>query len=296
MEKILRDIKDSVKGGRPEEAVRLLSALDLKGAKISDIIHLDRIMNSDLMNLRGTFEAVNLKKVKVAILGNYTLDTLASSIRVALFKKGFMAEIYKCGFGLLEQDIINPESGFYAFKPDIALLAVGYRDLKELPEPGMESVVVDKMAEETVKKYRLFWNRISELAQCHIIQNNFDTPVERIFGELEAKYAWSTANFMRRVNLKLGEAAPGYVSILDIEHLSSKVGKRCWFDDRFYHHSKQGFSFECMPEYADIFSALVFGIKGASKKCLVIDLDNTLWGGVVGDDGIENIKFGLFSR
>jgi len=153
MKEILKHIKDLANNANLKEAVQLFSSLDLKSIRISDIIYLDRIISNDFINLKNQSEDINLKKIKVAILGNYTLDTLASSIRVSLLRRGFLAEIYRCDFGLLEQDIINPKSKFYAFKPDITLLAIGYRELREFPKPGMENVAVDNMAEEVVEKY-----------------------------------------------------------------------------------------------------------------------------------------------
>ena len=285
-------IKESVKSKNFKTAARLLFLLRLRNLQISDLKSLDRIIGENFDELASVAKEMDIRRLKVAILGNYTFDTLVAAIRITLFTKGFLADIYQNDYGLMEQDIINPGSKYYAFKPDITLLSTGYRDIKEFPQPDTDQEAINRMVEDQVKRYKSFWKSISEKTASHIIQNNFDVPIERVFGELEAKYPWTRSNFMRRLNLRLGEAAPGYVSILDIEHLSSILGKACWFDDRFYYHSKDGFSFECMPEYANLFSSLVCAVKGRSKKCLVIDLDNTLWGGVIGDDGIGNIRFG----
>lgn len=289
---LLTKIKQSIDSLKFKEAIRQFLLLNIYDLDIPVIKRLDKVIKTNLKEFKDAAGDTDIKSVKIAILGNYTFNTLTSAIRTALLMKGFLADIYEGGYGLMEQEIIDPKSAFYAFRPDITLLAVGYRDIKGFPAPGAEPRAVNDMIEGYVDTYRGFWNMISGRTSCHIIQNNFDVPLERPFGELEARYPWTRTNFIKRLNLRLGEAAPGYVSILDVEHLSSRLGKSCWFDDRFYHHSKQPFSFGCMPEYAGLFSSIISAVKGTSKKCLVLDLDNTLWGGVIGDDGIENIRFG----
>lgn len=289
---IMDRMKESVKSNDFDELLRAFSLLRIRELDITDISHLDRLIKKNHGRIMENAKGADLKKIKVAVLGKYNFDTLISAIRVSLMAKGFIPEIYQSGYGLMEQEIIDPKSDFYGFKPDIALLVTGYRDVKEFPEHGADPATVNKMVDREAAKYASLWKTITDRMPCHILQNNIDIPVERPFGELEAKYPWAKTNYLRRINLKLGELAPGYVSILDIDHLSSKIGKRLWFDERFYYHSKDGFAFDCMPEYADLFALLVSAVKGASKKCLVLDLDNTLWGGAIGDEGIENIRFG----
>jgi len=283
---------------KTDNAVNTKSAIDLfsslnEGALSSPMIKsLDNVFKKKIKALEEAAVRSDITNIRVALLGNSTLEMLASAVRVVLLTKGFFAEVYECAYGLMEQEIIDANSAFYAFKPDVVLIAAGYRDIKEFPQPHTELAGVQKLAAEYADIYKIFWDMISSRTPCHIVQSNFDVPIERPFGELEAKYPWAATNFIRRLNLKLGETAPDNVSILDAEHLSSRLGKTCWFDERFYHHSKHAFSFDCVPEYASLFAAIVSAIKGKSKKCLVLDLDNTLWGGTVGDDGIENIVFG----
>ena len=292
---LLKRIKESAASGNVKETVNLFSLLNESSLSAPMLKSLDNIIKKNAGALEGAAEKGDITKIKIAILGNSTLEMLASAVRSTLLIKGFLAEVYKCGYGLMEQDIIDAGSRFYAFKPDITLIAAGYRDIKEFPLPHTELAGVENMAAGCVDMYKTLWDMISSRTSCHIIQNNFDVPIVRPFGELEAKYPWTETNFIRRLNLKLGEEALAIakeVSILDVEHLSSTLGKACWFDERFYHHSKHAFSFECVPEYATLFAAMVSAVKGRSKKCLVLDLDNTLWGGTIGDDGIENIIFG----
>ncbi|MEW6008489.1 MAG: HAD-IIIC family phosphatase [Candidatus Omnitrophota bacterium] len=259
---------------------------------ISELIMLDKFWQK---NINRASEELMLKPLHLAVTGSYTLDTIVSVIRLFLLKDGYRADIYQSDYGVFQQEIINKDSALYAFNPHIILLFIGYRDVKDFPSPGMSFEEINKMIEIETSRYSRLWQLLSERLTCHIIQNNFDVPLERTFGELETKYPWTKSNYLRRLNLRLGEVAPSFVSILDIEHLSAKIGKECWFDERFYYHSKQGISFDCISAYVKVLVALVKATIGDSKKCLVFDLDNTLWGGVIGEVGLENIEFGIGS-
>src|SRR5690606_30831243 len=114
----------------------------------------------------------------------------------------------------------------------------------------------------------------------------------RPLGNLGAKLPWDANNFLRRVNLHLGDAAPPFVHIVDVESLAALHGVRRWFDARYWYHAKQPVSFDCLPAFVRNTARVIGALFGRTAKCLVLDLDNTLWGGVVGDDGVEGLRLG----
>jgi FkbH-like protein len=127
---------------------------------------------------------------------------------------------------------------------------------------------------------------------CQIIQNNFDAPPWRTFGNLEMSQTGALGNFIDRVNRELSARAPRWVSIHDLDGLAAAIGRWNWGDERFFHLAKLPCAPEHLTRYAHNVAALISARLGRSRKCLVLDLDNTLWGGVIGDDGLAGINIG----
>src|SRR4029079_8150226 len=125
-----------------------------------------------------------------------------------------------------------------------------------------------------------------------VIGNNFESAVERPYGSLDGVAPGARNAMIRALNPRLASLLPNQVFLHDVEALSAKHGKTRWFDPRLWHAAKSAISFECQPFYADNLAAATAALFGKSKKCLVLDLDNTLWGGVIGDDGLGGIQLG----
>lgn len=258
--------------------------------EIVDILRLDKLWGKIPNDTN-----CKLNPVKVAILGDYTLDYLRSALRIGLLGIGFKPDIYIADYGTMTQEVIDPGSGLYNFNPEFVLIFCGYRDVKIYPQANDSLSQVEMLANKEISVYQEKWSILSERTNSTVIQNNFDVKIERAFGEIELKYPWSQSNYYRRLNMKLGETAPSHVSIIDIDHMASCFGKDRWFDERFYYHSKNAFALDALWNYVQAVNSMIAATKGLAKKCLVLDLDNTLWGGVIGDDGLENIKFGIGS-
>ena len=98
------------------------------------------------------------------------------------------------------------------------------------------------------------------------------------------------------VNTQLAAKAPAHVAVVDCERLASLVGKRRWFDARYWHLAKQAVALDALPLLARHTAAVIAARLGLGKKCLVLDLDNTLWGGIVGEDGLRGLRLGETRR
>ncbi|TBR25693.1 HAD-IIIC family phosphatase [bacterium] len=223
-------------------------------------------------------DAGTLQPWRLAVLGSSTTAQLMPLVRLHAYRRGLRLQTYEAPFGLYRQEVLDPASALYAFKPQTVLFFVDHRDAGAGP------------AEAEAQGWESLWALLKERAGCSVVMNNFAAPAERAWGNLEGARAEQGLGRLRRLNSLLAERASGGVLILDAEHLSGVVGKERWHDARFWHHSRQAMSFEALARYAAEAAALVAALAGRSKKVLVTDLDNTLWGGIVGEDGTAGLK------
>ena len=230
------------------------------------------------------------RRAKLWLTGSYTLSQLAPLLRLAALEAGVALDIKEGDYGQYRQDAIDPASALYAFDPDIIIMALhhGETGLPAISDTPEESVTA------AASGITSLWKAIRSRSKARLIVTNIAASPEEAFGHLSARLPGPNRALINALNIELGKAANdmGGVSILDAEALSSLIGKRNWFDDRYWHISKQAVSFEALPLLARHFAALIAAELGLSKKCLVLDLDNTLWGGVIGEDGLAGIKIG----
>ena len=228
------------------------------------------------------------RSVRVALTGSFTTTQLAQMLRLAAGRIGIGMEIYESPYGQYEQELIDSQSPLYASAPDILVLAVAERDLR-LPQCS-DSPEEEIKAE--VCRWTKLWEAVAKNSRARLIQYNFALPSESPMGHLGARLPGSRYMMTRAVNIRLGELAGNSVSIVDCEHLSAVFGKQRWSDPRYWHLAKQAVSFEALPFLARHTAAVMAADLGLTRKCLVLDLDNTLWGGIIGEDGLAGIRLG----
>ncbi|HEV8071302.1 MAG TPA: HAD-IIIC family phosphatase [Planctomycetaceae bacterium] len=252
---------------------------------------------SSLMKLRRFVprdgaDAASGRVVRLAILGGPTTIQLRQLIELFLAGEGIAAEIYEAEYGLFRQEILTPGSGLDNFGPEIVFLATGARDVTRLPPIDADSVAAQQFAETELADWMQLWETAQSRWNATLIQNNFEPSPERVFGHYTLRHPAARENYLIRLNAMLPEVAPAYVVLHDLYSLAAEAGAETWFDPRFYHEFKMPCGAECLPGYAHSVVSLLRSILGRSKKALALDLDNTLWGGVVGDVGPGGIKFG----
>jgi FkbH-like protein len=226
-----------------------------------------------------------LQPARLAVLGSSTTTQLPPLLALHGLAAGLALEIYEAPFGAYRQELLDPNSALYAFKPQAVLLYVNYRDAE------------DGAPEAEAERWAGMWKLLRERAGCSVLMNTFDSPPERPAGNLETSLSDSRLGRLRRLNVLLAERAAGGAALLvDCDHLSGVVGKERWHDARFWHHAQQAISLSALPRYAAEVSAVLMAAFGRARKCLVLDLDNTLWGGVVGDDGAAGLELGETPR
>jgi len=188
--------------------------------------------------------------------------------------------------------MLDANSDTVKFSPDLAVFLVNPFNIAEWPRSGDSLEAVRSIADSITDHWLGLCESLHANTNCEIIISNLHTLPTRTAGNLDCRLAWETNSFIRRINELLNHKAPAFVHILDIASLASLYGVLNWFDTRFWHHSRQPVSFDCLVPFVRNLSAIIGALYGRTAKCLALDLDNTLWGGVVGDDGIEGLKIG----
>jgi len=231
-------------------------------------------------------------KLRIAILSSFTTDQLKQLIDLFLFAAGLEAELYVADYGLIRQEILDPASELYNFKPSLIYIATTWRDLAR--RPGLSDVAdsVQELVEAECKDWLGLWDTAYQRSRSQIVQNNFDSPPWRQLANHEMRHCAGFGRFVARVNGRLADSAPPFVTIHDVDHLSASAGRWAWADERFYHHAKLPCAPAYLVDYAHSVASILAAQSGAGRKCLVLDLDNTLWGGIVGDDGLGGIRLG----
>ena len=156
-----------------------------------------------------------------------------------------------------------------------------------------EKEVLEEVNNEFLKLKKI-WENLRNKYNCEIIQNNFEWPQNRIFGNLEGTIFFGEINFINKLNLKISKfiSENNYIHINDIAYLASKIGLDKWYSTKDWYMYKYAFGVDNIPIVCKNISNIIKSVYGKSKKCIVLDLDNTLWGGIIGDDGINGIVLG----
>jgi FkbH-like protein len=230
--------------------------------------------------------------VKLAILGGFTTHQLRDLIELYTFAAGASVEIYEAEYGVFRQEVLDPSSALYQFKPNVVFLATHWRNIGRWPALSDSPEKVSELLEAEFREWGLLWQTVHDRLGSQILQNNFDTPPWRSLGNHEMRHAAAHTRFIGDLNRLLMARAPSFVTIHDVDALASNAGRKAWGDERFFLHAKMPCAPEYLVDYAHSVSSLLAAQRGLSRKCLVLDLDNTLWGGVIGDDGLGGIRIG----
>jgi FkbH-like protein len=284
---LVRALKATIDAGEMEAARAALRRAILPGLDYTSVQSLLRIHQ----RLRREQPATT-PLVRLAVLSGFTLDQLAPLIDLNLAAAGAGADIYTPAFGTFRQEILAADSGLYAFAPKVVFLATGWRDLAHVPLLTDDRDRVRERVRLEVRDLAALWQTLHDRVGCQILQNTFDLPPWRTLSNHDRRHPAGLGSYLAQVNQALAEEAPAFVTLHDVDHLAASAGRWVWHDERFFHHAKVPCAPECLMDYAHSVAAILGAQIGLSRKCLVLDLDNTLWGGVIGDDGLGGIRLG----
>ncbi len=265
---------------RSSDILEQVCAADLLERPLSEIQGLAARLTKDL-KARGAE-----RKLKIAVISSFLTNYLVEILELMLVRRGIVPEIVSAGYGQLVPEVLTAGPALQT-KPDLVLFLPSHRDLRHAPAYG----ATREEAAQCVREEANFWLDLIARISCPVVMLSFDHPPNRVLGEGDGFLPGGLGRHVRELNLALADELPASVVLVDAEALQRRLGAQC-HDGRMYALCKQPFGMDALVEIADTLAAAIVGAVGRARKVLVLDLDNTLWGGVVGDVGVEGLTLG----
>lgn len=232
-------------------------------------------------------------KKKIAVLGGSTTHDIIATLELFLLDFGVEPVFYESEFGLYYEDAMFGRE-LEEFSPDLVFIHTSGRNVTDLPQSSDTQETVDHKLEVAYTHFETMWERLRQRFCCPVIQNNFELPFYRLLGNRDAWDFRGHTNFITRLNARFYDYAASHKDfyINDIHYLSADYGLLKWTDPLYWHMYKYCLCLDAIPAFSYNVACIIKSIYGKNKKALVLDLDNTLWGGIVGDDGVGGIEIG----
>lgn len=230
----------------------------------------------------------------IAILGGSTTAEIKNMLELFLLKEGINPCFYESDYNKYFEDIMFENTALQEFHPDVIYFHTTSANIVNLPLPPVSEGAVQDILATEMDRFRSMWAKTAELFNCIIIQNNFEYSANRQLGNLEGSAPYGRTYYISALNMEFAQYAHQNKNffINDINYLSALVGLEKWADKKLWYAYKYALSYDAIPVLAASVANIIKAVYGKSKKCLVLDLDNTIWGGVIGDDGVNSIQLG----
>ena len=266
---------------------RELQALALHALDLNQLIRLARVIEKAKA---GGADLHPLVPFRLAILSNSTVDLMVPALVASAARHGIALEVVQPSYDQVAQEALTPDSKVNSSKPDAVLFAVDYRALPLKLSPG-DPEASAATVEGVMGYFQALRGGIKANGGALCIYQTFAAPPEALFGSLDRALPGTMRWLIDSVNRELAASAPTWGDVLfDVASLAETVGLADWHNTQLWNMAKLPFSDDFIPLYADHVARTVAAIRGKSRKALILDLDNTVWGGVIGDDGLEGIK------
>lgn len=242
---------------------------------------------------RALLEQENLEKKHIAILGGSTTAEVKNILELFLLNNGIEPLFYESDYNKYYEDALFGNAELDAFKPDVIYVHTSHVNISNFPKVSDSEEDVKRLIEDELRHFTSVWEHL-DTYNCAIVQNNFDYTYDRSLGNMDGYDVHGKSYVVNELNRAFRKAARERKNLYinDIHYLSAYVGLQKWFDRSLWYQAKYAMSLEAIPELAFGLSKIINAIFGQTKKCLVLDLDNTCWGGVIGDDGLDGIQIG----
>jgi len=231
---------------------------------------------------------------KIAILGGSTTHDIREILELFLLNYGIRPEFFESEYGQYWQDAMFGNEKLAQLEPDIIYIHTSNRNITSYPKPTDRPEDIEQLLEQQYAHFETMWEKLTQQYHCPIIQNNFEYPYYRLLGNQDAVSPGGKTHFIIRLNQKFAEYAQTHEQffINDINYQSADYGLKEWSDPFYWHMYKYALCQEAIPQLCFQIANIIKSVFGKNKKALALDLDNTLWGGVVGDDGPERLELG----
>lgn len=232
---------------------------------------------------------------RIAVLGGSTTNDIVSILELFLLENGISPTFYQSEYAQYWQDAMFDTPKLLEFQPDIIFIHTTLKNITEAPLSidSTRQEVEDAFARQ-LQLFTQMWDHLRDTYHCPIIQNNFEFPSIRLLGNRDAWDFHGMVWFVQELNRSFGQYASSHSDfyIHDIQYLSASYGLDKWHDDSYWYLYKYAMTLQAIPQFSYSISRIICSIFGKNKKVLALDLDNTLWGGIIGDDGLEGISIG----
>jgi FkbH-like protein len=227
--------------------------------------------------------------LRLAILSDAATQQFVPVLGALLDQAGFSASFYEGAFDAIELEAYDPGSGLYAFQPDAVIILNSIQALRSSYMRRGSGAA--EFVSEIQAKITNVWSAIQSHSPAAVMQATYALPLERFFGSYDLKVPESFYSVAVAVNAGIVETARQRTGVLlvDVEAVASAVGRRNFFDDRLWDMWKTFCALDYLPHVGQAIVDVLMALQGRGVKCVVLDLDNTLWGGVIGDDGLDGI-------
>lgn len=258
----------------------------MPAGELSNYLRLLKLGTESLENTQA------LPELRLAVLGNHATQQYTKVLAATFLEQGYFAKIYEGEFNTIPFEVLDEHSGLHTFQPEIVYLSLcvqSYRERFYSSKPEERETLPEtyvREIEELVEKLKL--------KGCLSVLNTLALPVERLFGNYSLLTNQSLYGSVCQANTLLVSLIKKQTGVYlnDVQYLASQIGGRQFFDEKLWTHSKFLCPNKYLPELATNVVNTVLATKGKVTKAIVVDLDNTLWGGIIGDDGLEGIAIG----
>jgi FkbH-like protein len=242
-------------------------------------------------NLKKDFSG--FKTIKVAVLGDSATQFLVQALKGAAYEYNYQLDIFEADFDQVDRQVFDPSSELYEFQPSLVIIyQASHKLLSKYNKQGMaeHSAFADNQLERIANLHQTINTNLG----AKIIFYNFTEINDSVFGNYANKASFSFLYQLRKLNFELMQYAiqhPDFY-ICDLSSVQNSIGKKLFFQSSIYVNTEMVLGTDALPGIAYRTLDLIAAMNGKVKKCVIIDLDNTMWGGIIGDDGIENIQVG----
>ncbi|MDR1518962.1 MAG: HAD-IIIC family phosphatase, partial [Planctomycetota bacterium] len=277
-------LKRIAQRGDPAKAAGLARLAVTDRLDYSSLRALGRLANADPARRPG---------LRVALLGGPTSSQLAELLGLYLSAANFDATLFCGEYRQFRLELLGPSASLDAFAPDLLVLALDAADALAPFDPGWSRAEMHSAAKGEAEALADLWRKAQARWSCAVVQNVLEAEPFPVLGNYAFAHGVSRESYAAAINAALPGQARGLdVHFHDLPSLARAEGSRRWHDPRYYNEAKLPCSPECLPLYAHSLASVLSAVRGGSRKMLVLDLDNTLWGGAVGDLGPYDIELG----
>ena len=278
--------------GVPASSEDLGQRLQWLASHALDEIELNQLAKQMVRARKAGHSLAPLAPFKLGLISNATTDFICPALVATALRHGVALECIAGPFGQVAQQALSPDSEIKQAKPDAVVVALDFRGLPLRPTPG-DTAAAQATVRQVLDHLTAIREGIKQGGKAICILQTIARPVEPYFGSLDFAMPGTLRHLIDAVNRGIASSLAGTEDILlDVAGLAEAVGLAEWHSPMEWNLAKVPFASAFLPLYADHVCRLIGAIQGKSRRCLVLDLDNTLWSGVIGDDGVEGIIIG----